>query len=102
MFLRIESIKRLDLTLVDLDDCLEISAILRAVHTEYVIYQVQEPAWMDERRIHLDRRIRDLKADRAAHRAAQILGQLAQLQPIDDKRAALQKELADLEVSTNS
>ena len=95
-------VRRLDITLLDMDACIDASATLRALRQEYGAYEVQEPSWMHDRAIALARRIRDLKADQQAYRIAQIRGQLAQLQPIDEKRAALQKELTTIETAASA
>ncbi len=84
---------------MDLHDCILASAALRQLRTEYDLCGVNVPTWIRDREHVFSRRIRDLKADQQAHRVSQLRSQLAALQNPDERRAAIQKELGELEAS---
>jgi len=86
-------------TSLTLHDCVAVRADLRVLQAEYIHQDLSPPAWVTEKALMLDRRIRDLKRDAQAHELARVTGELARLAPEEEKREALQRQKAHLEAA---
>jgi hypothetical protein len=95
----IQEYKGQALTSLALHDCVAVRAELRFLQAEYTHQDLSPPAWVTEKALMLDRRIRDLKRDAQAHELARVTGELARLAPEEEKRAALQQQKAQLEAA---
>jgi hypothetical protein len=80
-----------------LDELLALSAFGRAMRSECEAQKVSEPEYVAEQLNTLRREIATRMSDRREARKREIKAQLESLQTREEKRLALEKELAELE-----
>jgi hypothetical protein len=82
---------------MDLDELVALAAFGRQLRAEYEAHQLDEPDWVDIQIKSLRREIHSRNADRLEARRKEIGARLESLKTPTEKKAALTKELRELE-----
>lgn len=93
----LEKLKNLDVERIDLDEAVELSAIGRVVKDEYEKNGAEAPTWIDDRLREVRREIRARQADMIDKRLREAKARRASLKTTEEKRADLDREIAELE-----
>ena len=80
-----------------LEELMYLLAVANTLRTTYEATQVESPEWLDRSIKSVRRAIKDRTADDAARRLAELKARRAALLTPDEKRRALDEEIAKLE-----
>jgi uncharacterized protein YlxW (UPF0749 family) len=81
----------------ELEEMIALAAFAKTLRSEYEAHQVEEPEWLGEKIRMLQREIRSKNADTLAARRREVRARLDAMRTPDEKRAAYQKELEQLD-----
>ena len=93
----ISQLKTLDTDRYDLDELVALSAEGKSLQTEYRGLGVDEPEWLGSAVRSLARDIRVRQADAIEKRLRQAKARVQALKPASERRAELEKEIAELQ-----
>lgn len=93
----IQKLKNLDLERMDLDDAIELLTVANSVHATYDTEQVDVPEWLDTSIRELKREIRARQQDSRERRLKELKARREALATTEEKRAKIDREIAELE-----
>jgi len=93
----IAKLKNLDMERMDLDDAVELLTVANSMRVTYDAEQVEVPEWLDTSVRELKREIRSRQQDSRERRLKELKARREALATPDEKRAKIEKEIAELE-----
>ncbi len=95
----LEQLQNLQLERLGLDEAIALSAFARILKAEYEHANAEAPQWLDDRTREIRTEIRDRMRDSVAKRLKEAKARLESLATPEEKRAALRKQIEELEIS---
>lgn len=93
----LQKLKNLDMERMDLDEAIELLSVANAMRVTYDAEQVEVPEWVDTSIRELKREIRSRQQDSRERRLKELKARREALATVDEKRAKIDREIADLE-----
>lgn len=93
----LSELKNFDASRMDLAELVALASFGRALQAEFGTLGVESPEWVDANLTALRREIKSRNADRLTAKLRSAKARLETLKTPDEKRAATEKEIADIE-----